>query len=173
MKHSCSARDQIPWRLVFDSFPYSSFHTSEETRHFLSGERFSKSCVLASLRSKRFQSSYCAKVRALVSTFLDELARKRLLRRLRFSECLILIWVISVDGRLIPRKKMLFQKTEKGVCSRRLRYAWRGADVFNVFYFLHRLSAPCTLYIYNISHFTRRFEFPACSKLVRGTITSF
>ena len=43
-----------------------------------------------SLRSKRFQPSYCAKVRAgafpfffaHVPTFLDELARKRLLRRL-------------------------------------------------------------------------------------------
>ena len=45
-----------------------------------------------SLLSKRFQSSYCAKVRAgakkrvipffLVPTFLDELARKRLPRRL-------------------------------------------------------------------------------------------
>ena len=47
--------------------------------------------LLSSLRSKRFQSSYGAKVRAgakkklffaLVPTFLDELARKRLLRRL-------------------------------------------------------------------------------------------
>ena len=43
-----------------------------------------------SLRSKRFQPSYCAKVRAgafpfffaHVPTFLDKLARKRLLRRL-------------------------------------------------------------------------------------------
>ena len=46
-----------------------------------------------SLRSKRFQSSYCAKVRAeaikkghsffcSLPNFLDELARKRLLRRL-------------------------------------------------------------------------------------------
>ena len=27
VKHSCSARDQIPRRLVFDSFPFSSFRT--------------------------------------------------------------------------------------------------------------------------------------------------
>ena len=46
---------------------------------------------------------------------------------------------------------MLFQRTEKGVCSRRLRYVWTGPYVFNVFYFLHGLSAPCALYIYNIS----------------------
>ena len=52
------------------------------------------SCTI-SLRSKRFQSSYCAKVRAepkkkvipfffalAPAHFLDELARKRLLRRL-------------------------------------------------------------------------------------------
>ena len=76
---------------------------------------------------------------------------------------------------------MLFQRTEKGVCSRRLGYVWTGPNVFNVFYFLHGLSALCVLYIYNISfaqrakslYFTRRFEFPACSKLVRGTITLF
>ena len=47
---------------------------------------------------------------------------------------------------------MLFLKrTEKGVCSRRLGYMWRGPNVFNVFFFLHGLSAPCALYIYNIS----------------------
>ena len=60
---------------------------------------------------------------------------------------------MSVDGRLIPRKKMLFQRAEKGVCSLRLGYVWTAPNVFNVFYFLH--------------------EFPACSKLVRGTITLF
>ena len=41
---------------------------------------------MISLRSKHFQSSYCAKVPfifALAPTFLDELARKRLLRRLQ------------------------------------------------------------------------------------------
>ena len=49
-------------------------------------------CPLPSLRSKRFQSSYCTKVRAGAkkkkvegggsrSNFLDELARKHLLRR--------------------------------------------------------------------------------------------
>ena len=41
-------------------------------------KRFTHLCrALYSLRGKRFQSSYCAKVR-------DELARKRLLRRLSF-----------------------------------------------------------------------------------------
>ena len=45
---------------------------------------------------------------------------------------------------------MLFQRAEKGVCSRRFRYVWTGPNVFNVFYFLHGLSAPCALYIYNI-----------------------
>ena len=46
-----------------------------------------------SLRSKRFQLSHCAKVRAGAFLFfcsrpdaLDELARKRLLRRLAFSQ---------------------------------------------------------------------------------------
>ena len=48
VKHSCSAWDQIPWRLVFDSFPFSSFHKSEGNRPFLSGERYFKSCVLVS-----------------------------------------------------------------------------------------------------------------------------
>ena len=38
---------------------------------------------LYSLRSKRFQSSYCVKVSSRPN-FLDELARKRLLRRLKF-----------------------------------------------------------------------------------------
>ena len=41
---------------------------------------------------------------------------------------------------------MLFQRTEKGICSRRLGYVWTGPNVFNVFYFFHGL----TLYIYNI-----------------------
>ena len=47
--------------------------------------------TLASLRSKRFQSSYCAKVRAEAikkksgTNFLNEPARKRLLRRLNFG----------------------------------------------------------------------------------------
>ena len=43
-----------------------------------------------------------------------------------------------------------FRRAEKGVCSRRLGYVWRRL-VFNVFYFLHGLSASCSLYIYNIS----------------------
>ena len=46
---------------------------------------------------------------------------------------------------------MLFQRTEKGACSRRLGLGWTGPNVFNIFYFLHGLSASCGLYIYNIS----------------------
>ena len=63
---------------------------------------------------------------------------------------------------------MLFQRAEKGVCSRRFRYVWTGPNVFNVFYFLHGLRAPCALFIYNIS-----FEFPACARPIRITITFF
>ena len=43
-------------------------------------------------------------------------------KKLRFSECFILIRVISVDGRLIPRKKMLFSKR------RLLSQAWIRVD---------------------------------------------
>ena len=47
VKHSCSAGDQIPWRLVFNSFPFSSFHTSDRgNRPFFSGERYLKTCFL-------------------------------------------------------------------------------------------------------------------------------
>ena len=30
---------------------------------------------------------------------------------------------------------MLFQRTEKGACSRRLGHVWTGPNVFNVFYY--------------------------------------
>ena len=48
-------------------------------------------------------------------------------------------------------------------------------------FFLHGLTTPCALYIYNISfakrakslYFTWRFEFPACAKLFGSTITFF
>ena len=74
---------------------------------------------------------------------------------------------------------MLFSKSRKRCL---LSQAWirvDGANVFNVFYFLHGLRAPSALYIYNISfaqsskslYFNRRFEFPACAKLFRSTIT--
>ena len=47
VKHSCSARDQIPGRVVFNSFPFSSFHTSDRgNRPFFSGERYLKTCFL-------------------------------------------------------------------------------------------------------------------------------
>ena len=149
VKHSYSARDHIPWRLAFHSFPFSfGFHTSdrENPRPLLSGER-----------------------RYLKSWFLVSV------------QCSGICVIISVDGRLIPRKKMLFQRTEKGVCSRRLGYMWAGPNVFNVFYFLHGLSASCALYIYNISfawkakslYFTRRFEFPARVRPIRITVTFF
>ena len=50
-----------------------------------------------SLRSKRFQSSYCAQVRASFlffcsrPNFLDELGRKRLLRRLQYKQNAFLV----------------------------------------------------------------------------------
>ena len=81
---------------------------------------------------------------------LDLSSLESVFQKVAFSECLILIWVISVDGRLIPREKMLFQRVEKVVCARRLK--------------IHVEGAQC---------FTRRFEFPACAKLVRNTITFF
>ena len=46
---------------------------------------------------------------------------------------------------------MLFQRAEKSVCSRRLGYLWTEPNIFNVFYFLHGLSASCALCIYNMS----------------------
>ena len=52
---------------------------------------------------------------------------------------------------ICSRKAIFFQRAEKGVCSRRLRYVWTRSNVFNVFYFLHGLSAPCALYIYNVN----------------------
>ena len=60
---------------------------------------------------------------------LDLSSLESVFQKVAFSECLILIWVISVDGRLIPREKMLFQRVEKVVCARRLRYMWRGPNV--------------------------------------------
>ena len=96
-------------------------------------------------------------------------------------QCSCICVIISVDWRLIPLKKTLFQRTEKGVCSRRLGYMWTGPNVLNVFYFLHVLSASCALYIYNISfgwkakslYFTRRFEFPARARPIRITVAFF
>ena len=66
---------------------------------------------------------------------LDLSSLESVFQKVAFLRVLILIWVLSVDGSLIPRKKMLFQRTEKGVCSRRLGYVWTGPNVFNVFYF--------------------------------------
>ena len=65
-------------------------------------------------------------------------------KKLGVSECPILIRVITfVDGRLIPQKKILFQRAEKGVCSHKLGCVWTGPNVFNVFYFctgcMHRV----------------------------------
>ena len=54
--------------------------------------------VLLTLHSKRFQSSYCAKVKTGAKTprlnFLDKLARKRLLRRL----CLTVLFNNTARG---------------------------------------------------------------------------
>ena len=52
VRHFFSARDQVPGRLVFDSFPFSFFHTSDlGNRPSLSGERrYLKSWVLVSVQ---------------------------------------------------------------------------------------------------------------------------
>ena len=73
-------------------------------------------------------------------------------KKSRFSECLILIWVMSVDGRLIPRKKMLFQRNEKGVCSRRLGYVWTRLMFLISFIIIlsgwvHRVHSTSTTYL--------------------------
>ena len=63
-------------------------------------------------------------------------------------QCSCICVIISVDWRLIPRKKTLFQRTEKGVCSRRLGYMWTGPNVFNVFYSFARVECTvCTLHL--------------------------
>ena len=49
------------------------------------------------------------------------------------------------------KKDAFFKEPKKGFRSLRLGYMWTGGNVFNVVYFLHGLSAPCALYIYNIS----------------------
>ena len=81
-----------------------------------------------SLRSKRFQSSYCAKVRAgplslpcpffffrSCPNFLDELARKRLLRRL----CVVGPGRLG-RGSIVPSSTALFMGTLSGKAECRL-----------------------------------------------------
>ena len=43
---------------------------------------------------------------------------------------------------------MLFQRAEKGICSCRLRYVWRGPNVFNVFNLFPLIEyIVCTLHL--------------------------
>ena len=68
--------------------------------------------------------------------------------------------------RLIPRKKMLFQRTEKGVCSRMLGYVWTRLIFFmSVIVILHgwvhRMHSTSTTYLLRRGskslYFIRRF----------------
>ena len=74
-----------------------------------------------SLRSKRFQSSYCAKVaagakkRCIRPNFLDELARKRLLRRLEWLEIRKLAKfkqgdALKVSEDIVPQSREILQR---------------------------------------------------------------
>ena len=71
--------------------------------------------------------------------------QRAIFKTLRFSECLYSDMSYMCSRKTNSTKKdAFFQRTEKGVRTRRLGYMWRGPHFFNFFYFLHRVYSTST-----------------------------
>ena len=68
-------------------------------------------------------------------------------KKLRFSECLILIWVISVDGRLIHKKRCFFKEPKKASALAGLDTCVRGLMFLMSLFFARVECTVCTLHL--------------------------
>ena len=71
--------------------------------------------------------------------------QRAIFKTLRVSECLYSdMSYMCCRTTNSTKKDAFFQRTEKGVRTPRHGYKWRGPNVFNFFYFLHRVHSTST-----------------------------